>query len=67
MTNIDEETKNALDKLLIAYKIQPVGWGYIDCITIKENVSVYVNYLTELDIKVTDITWWYHCSIGVNK
>jgi hypothetical protein len=67
MTNINEETKNALDRLLIAYKIQPVGWGYIDCITIKENVSAFVNSLTELDIKVTDITWWYYCRIGGNK
>ena len=56
MTNIDEKTKNALDKLLLTYKIQPVGWGYIDCITVKENVSGFVKSLTELGIKVSDIT-----------
>lgn len=67
MNNFDANKKNALDKLLLDYKIQPVGWGYIDCITIKENISGFVQALTELGIKVTDITWWCHCSIGGNK
>ncbi|QHI73476.1 hypothetical protein [Aminipila terrae] len=67
MINTDEETKKALDKLLLTYKIQPVGWGYIDCICIKENVFEFINSLTELGIKVTDITWWYHCVIGEKK
>ncbi len=67
MTNINEKTKDALDKLLLTFKIQPVGWGYIDCITTKENVSGFIKSLTELGIKVTDITWWCHCAIGSNK
>jgi hypothetical protein len=67
MNNIDKEIKNALDKLLFAYKIQPVGWGYIDCITIKENVSGFIRSLTDLGINVTDITWWCHYTIEGNK
>lgn len=66
-SEIDEKTKDMLDRLLLNCKIQPVGWGYIDCITKKENVHKFVNSLTELGIKVTDITWWCHCAIGGNK
>jgi hypothetical protein len=53
--------------LLFAYKIQPVGWGYIDCINIKENLNGFIKSLIELGIKVTDISWWCHCAIGGNK
>ncbi len=67
MTRFDGETKNALDKLLLFYKIQPVGWGYIDCIILKENVPGFIKSLTELGVKVTDITWWCHCMIAGNK
>lgn len=67
MAYIDDETKNTLDKLLLDYKIQPVGWGYIDCITIKENASGFIKSLSELGIRITDITWWCHCMIGGNK
>ncbi|MEA4831534.1 MAG: hypothetical protein VB118_02820 [Oscillospiraceae bacterium] len=66
MTNFDRETKNALDKLLLSYKVQPVGWGYIDCIVMIENVTEFISSLTKISIKVTEITWWCHNAIGGN-
>ena len=67
MNNYDEGTKDKLDNLLLALKIQPVGWGYIDCITTKDNVSNFVMELSRLGIGVTDITWWCHCPSQENK
>lgn len=63
MANVDLETKTKLDKLLVEYKVQPVGWGYIDCITTNDNVSGFVSALTQVGIHVTGITWWCHCAI----
>lgn len=54
--------KLRLDKLLSDYKVQPVGWGYIDCITAKENAFGFINSLTEMGIKISELTWWCHCS-----
>ena len=62
-----EEIKNKLDDLLLRYKVQPVGWGYIDCITIKENTSDFVNSLTKLGIGISELTWWCHCAVEGNK
>jgi len=59
--------KDELDKLLSTFKVQPVGWGYIDCITTKENVPGFIRTLIDLGIKVTDITWWCHYPMEGNK
>lgn len=63
--------KDALDDLLERYKVQPVGWGYIDCITLMEHACAFVEALTTLGIRITDVTWWCHCANwmehGVNE
>ena len=51
--------KHDLDNLMKQCKVQPVGWGYIDCIVSRENVVRFVNGLS--DIKVYGLTWWCHC------
>ena len=58
--------KSELDDLLFENKIQPVGMGYIDCITMKESVSGFINSLTKLKVNVLAISWWCYCSIGGN-
>lgn len=63
MSKADLDTKNKLDKLLVEYKVQPVGWGYIDCITKKDNVPEFISALTSARIHVSGITWWCHCAL----
>jgi hypothetical protein len=56
----NEKRKKELDSLLEKYQVQPVGIGYIDCITTKENITGFVNAISSLGIRITDITWWCH-------
>ena len=51
-----------LDKLLQKYNIQPVGNGYIDCIIMKENVKPFLQELTKINVFVTGVSWWCHCT-----
>jgi len=54
--------KEDLDDLLEKSKAQPVGWGYIDCIIKPDNVTEFVNKLTEMDIRISALTWWCDCT-----
>ncbi len=51
--------KLKLDNLIQQYKVQPVGDGYLDCI-ITENITEFIDELTNLGIKVVNISWWEH-------
>ena len=53
--------KHDLDNLIQQYKVQPVGWGYIDCIVSLENVFYFIDSLSKIGIKVDGLTWWCHC------
>ena len=59
---MDENKKTVLDELLVKYKVEPVGCGYIDCIILKENVENFVRELTALGIEITAVSWWCHCT-----
>lgn len=63
-TSYDKKIK--LDQLLRKYQVQPVGFGYIDCITKKENVLGFVEDLSLLGIRITGITWWCYCKPEAN-
>jgi hypothetical protein len=62
LNNLDENIKKSLDEILAKYKVQPVGWGYIDCITIMDNVREFIQSLTDLGINIYAISWWCHCA-----
>jgi len=59
--------KEKLDKLLIEYKAQPVGNGYIDIIVMRENIDDFVNAILEQKINITAISWWDYCSDNTQK
>ncbi|MFD1990258.1 hypothetical protein ACFSGI_09835 [Paenibacillus nicotianae] len=50
-----------LNKLLEKYQVEPVGTGYIDCITPLSSVSDFIEELTTHTIVVYGVTWWYYC------
>ena len=52
------ETQKKLDDLLVKYKVQPVGWGYIDCITMKDNFADFITEISELGIVIDYVSWW---------
>ena len=62
----DFALKNRLDSLLEELFVQPVGWGYIDCIVKLENVGELIKRLTELNIGISHLTWWCDCT-GSNE
>ena len=53
--------KSDLDKLIKRHKVEPVGWGYIDCIISLDNVFDFINDLSDMGVKVSTLTWWCHC------
>ena len=49
-----------IDNLLVKYKVQPVGNGYIDCIVPLENVKGFIYELSFNNILITGVSWWCH-------
>lgn len=62
----ENEIKKDLDRLIDYYKVQPVGFGYIDMITTKDNITGFVTDLSEKGIAIEALTWWCYCS-SANK
>ena len=52
--------KSELDRLIIKFKGQPVGNGYIDIIVKRENYQSFVSEVLALGFKITAISWWEH-------
>lgn len=57
MTN---QTKKRLDDLLVEYKAQPVGNGYVDVIVSRENYLRFAKALIENGFIIESISWWEH-------
>ena len=54
--------KAQLDNILVKYKAEPVGWGYVDCIILNDDLAGFVNEITALGIKIKGFTVWCHCT-----
>lgn len=52
------EIQNKLDELLIKFKVQPVGWGYIDCIILKDLLNDFITEISSLGIIIQFVSWW---------
>jgi len=50
-----------LDNLIKQYKVQAIGWGYIDCIVSLKDVFDFIKGLSNMGIKAYGLTWWCHC------
>ena len=61
-----KEVQKKLDQLIHQYQIQPVGIGYIDCITSRENIVEFIKEVSALKIPITHLTWWCHCKSSEN-
>ena len=55
-----DKTKIQLDELLLKYKVEPVGQGYIDCIILNDDIPGFVDEITALGIKIIGLTVWCH-------
>ncbi len=67
-------SKQELDMLLEIFHVQPVGYGYIDCICPMENAPAFIRELTKRSVRISGFTWWCHvtedhepCGIGGPK
>lgn len=57
-----DDLKTRLDELLVKYKAEPVGWGYIDCLILNDDLSGFANELGVLGIRINAFTVWCHCT-----
>lgn len=57
-------TRAEFDALLKEYRVQPVGDGYIDCICPWDTVAGFMDRMTELEVRLTEFTWWCHVTEG---
>ncbi len=53
--------RKSVDKLIKEFNVVKVGNGYIDCI-VPEKIDSFIDELTKIDVFVTDISWWCHCT-----
>ncbi len=64
-----EQNKNniteCLDGIFKRYKVQPVGYGYVDCITMRDKFEDFVNDISELGVVVNISSWW--CYVNPNN
>lgn len=58
MRNGEVDKKAILDTLLVSYKAQPVGTGYIDIIVMRENFEPLAKELIENGFDIEAISWW---------
>ncbi|MDQ0193247.1 hypothetical protein [Paenibacillus wynnii] len=65
LNSMKKEFIDQIDYLLTQYKVQPVGSGYIDCITMKDFLKPFINAVSEIGILVSDVTWW--CYVDPSK
>ncbi len=58
LSNNKGEIQKNLDDMLVKYKVEPVGWGYIDCITLRDTLNGFVNEISNLGLAINYVTWW---------
>jgi hypothetical protein len=56
-----EHIQQAIEETLELYKVVPVGNGFVDLITVKQNFSGLIAKLTSLEIAVSEVSLWCHC------
>ncbi|OAB38584.1 hypothetical protein PMSD_06090 [Paenibacillus macquariensis subsp. defensor] len=49
---------NQLSISLHNHQVQPVGNGYIDCITMIDNLDLFIEEISDIRILISDVTWW---------
>jgi hypothetical protein len=57
-----KEKQIQIEGILKKYKVQPVGTGYIDLITLNYYTDDLIKDLTAINILVEGVTWWCHCT-----
>ncbi len=55
------EDKKLLDSLMVKYKAQSVGSGYLEIITKRENYRDFIDAVLENGFKITRVSWWEYC------
>lgn len=58
------DKKERIDEVIDKLCARPVGNGYIDCICPLKNVNVFINAMSELNVKITGFTWWCFVNEG---
>ncbi|GGH27754.1 hypothetical protein [Paenibacillus segetis] len=60
-----DEFQNQIEHLLQKHRVQPVGYGYIDCILMINNLDQFVSDLSSIGILISDVSWW--CYVDPNQ
>lgn len=62
-----KDIQNQIEQLLLKHKVQPVGYGYIDCIVMKNDLDSFVSDLSTIGILISDVTWWCYVKPNHNQ
>ncbi|MGB7605358.1 MAG: hypothetical protein WBL93_07750 [Lutisporaceae bacterium] len=54
--------QNKIELLLQKYRVQPVGTGYIDLILTNDIFENFVHELTAINVIISNVSWWCHCT-----
>jgi hypothetical protein len=57
-----EHAQRQIEVILKKFKVQPVGTGYIDLITLNDFIGDFIEELTAASILIEGVTWWCHCT-----
>jgi hypothetical protein len=60
-----KEIVERLEDLLTRYKVEPVGYGYIDCIIMRDNLEKFIMEVSTLGVLITSVSWW--CYVNPNE
>jgi len=63
----EEVIINKLEKIMINYKVQVVGSGYIDCIIMKDNLEDFIKEVGDLGILISGASWWCYVNPTESK
>lgn len=47
-----------LEFLMIKYRVEPVGYGYIDCIVMKDKLEEFIKEISNIGVLITTVSWW---------
>lgn len=56
------QIQESLEELIKAYKIEPVGKGYLELIVLPQYITSFIKQLAELGVIICGVSWWCYCT-----
>lgn len=53
-----EDLKQQVDNAILTCKVQPIGNGYVDLVTIKDYILPFIEAMQKLNVRIRAVSWW---------